>query len=207
MHINELALRWSFSPTLALAGFGCKACLPQNGAIFSDWFQRVMTVTVSILGVGQRGRFWAALATRMGHRVSVFDPDAAALATIPAVHASGKISDCVRNADFILDCAPERLALKQKLLQQVQAVCQRHAVIISTSPVYHALDLQNCATRPAQILVARRQAPETIWLDHSDATAPAVVADVDRFLESMGLATQAMPQSISTLPSSSERAM
>ena len=118
----------------------------------------------AILGGGARGAQWAARFLTAGWEVVLFDPDpgagAAVLArfgTMPG-HAPGRfqiaarISEAVAGALWIGDCVPDRLALKRKLYQQVQAHCRPDAVIVATTTTFAVSALQSCATRPGQIL-------------------------------------------------------
>lgn len=113
----------------------------------------------AILGGGARGQQWAGRFLAAGWEVALFDPDPAARAAVPPGPARTRlriaplISDAVAGALWIADCAPDRLALKRKLYQKVQAHCRADAVIVVTGTAFSVSDLQSCATRPAQILV------------------------------------------------------
>lgn len=135
----------------------------------------------AILGGGQRGAGWAARFVLHGWDVALFDPDPAAPARIEAVleaaratlpalydsplpregklHLVPRISETVAEAEWIAECAPERLDLKRKLYQQVQAHCRPEAVIASASGRFTASALQDCATRPEVIVLAHAFVP------------------------------------------------
>ena len=132
--------------------------------------------TVAILGAGVIGAGWAARFALMGRDVRVCDPnpDAArivgavmdrARASLPALYdvalpAPGRITfhdtlpDAVAGADWIQESLPERLELKRKLFQAVQAVCAPGAIIASSTSGFTPTELQGGATRPGQIIVA-----------------------------------------------------
>jgi carnitine 3-dehydrogenase len=131
----------------------------------------------AILGAGVIGAGWAARFALMGWNVRVFDPSETAparvastmdraRASLPALYDVGlpvagaisfhrTVSDAVAGATWIQESAPERLALKRKLYQRVQADCDPAAIVAASSPGVAMADLQGCATRPAQIIAAR----------------------------------------------------
>jgi len=172
-----------------------------------------MTKTAAILGGGVIGGGWAARFLLMGWDVRVFDPSPTAEETLtamlgrarralPALYdvalpAEGKlsfhgtISEAVEGAVWIQESAPERLELKQKLYQQVQSVCDPDAIIGSSTSGFMPSELQSCATRPEQIIVAHPFNPvyllPLIELVGSDKTEPAMLDRAKDLLETVGL--------------------
>lgn len=172
-----------------------------------------MTKTAAILGGGVIGGGWAARFLLMGWDVRVFDPSPTAEETLnemlgrarkalPALYdvalpAEGKlsfhgtISEAVSGAIWIQESAPERLELKQKLYQQVQSVCDPEAIIGSSTSGFMPSELQNCATRPEQIIVAHPFNPvyllPLIELVGSDKTDPAMIDKAVTLLKTAGL--------------------
>ena len=172
-----------------------------------------MTKTAAILGGGVIGGGWAARFLLMGWDVRVFDPSPTAEETLtamlgrarralPALYdvalpAEGKlsfhgtISEAVEGAVWIQESAPERLELKQKLYQQVQSVCDPDAIIGSSTSGFMPSELQSCATRPGQIIVAHPFNPvyllPLIELVGSDKTDPATLDRAKKLLETVGL--------------------
>lgn len=131
-----------------------------------------MARRAAILGCGQRGADWAARFVLHGWDVALFDPDPTAAARVAAVIAAARtglpegrlevaprISTAVAGAAWIGECAPERVDLKRKLYQKVQAHCGPDAILAAATSRFAAHVLQSCATRPAQILVAHCPAP------------------------------------------------
>lgn len=132
--------------------------------------------TAAILGGGVIGGGWAARFLLMGWDVRVFDPDPEAKRKIDAVLANARaslpglydaalpeegtltyhdtISDAVKGASWVQESVPERLELKQKLYQTAQAAMDEGAILASSTSGFTPSQLQNCATRPEQILVA-----------------------------------------------------
>ncbi len=172
-----------------------------------------MTNTAAILGGGVIGGGWAARFLLMGWDVRVFDPGEGAETTLkemltraraalPALYDvalpdEGKltfhstISEAVTGAAWIQESAPERLELKQKLFQQVQSVCEKDAIIGSSTSGFMASELQTGASRPEQIIVAHPFNPvyllPLVELVGSDKTESAVLARAEGILTSIGM--------------------
>ncbi len=132
--------------------------------------------TAAIIGGGVIGGGWAARFLLMGWDVRIFDPDpeaerkigevlANARRSLPglsdvALPAEGKlsfhatVSETVSGADWIQESVPERLELKQKVYQTLQEHCSADAIIGSSTSGFKPSELQGCASRPEQIVVA-----------------------------------------------------
>ncbi len=135
-----------------------------------------MTRTAAIIGGGVIGGGWASRFLLMGWDVQVFDPDPEAKRKIGEVMDNARrslpglyevalpdegsltyhdtISGAVAGAEWIQESVPERIELKQKTYQKIQEGCDPAAVIASSTSGFTPSQLQNCATRPEQILVA-----------------------------------------------------
>ena len=134
-----------------------------------------MTKIAAIIGGGVIGGGWAARFLLNGWDVRVFDPDPEAerkigevidnaRASLPGLYDvampdegvlsfHGTISEAVAGAIWIQESVPERLDLKRKVYQALQAECDSAAVIGSSTSGFKPSELQDCATRPEQILV------------------------------------------------------
>ncbi|MEM6635348.1 MAG: carnitine 3-dehydrogenase [Pseudomonadota bacterium] len=130
----------------------------------------------AIIGSGVIGGGWAARFLLSGWDVRIFDPDTGApskiealldqaRASLPGIYDaplpdegtlqfSATLSEAVAGAGWIQESVPERLELKQKVYQTIQATCDDGAVIASSTSGFKPSDLQSCASRPRQILVA-----------------------------------------------------
>ena len=130
----------------------------------------------AIIGGGVIGGGWAARFLLMGWDVRVFDPDPQAERKITEVIANARrslpglsdvalpsegtlsfhatMSDAVAGAAWIQESVPERLDLKRKVYQTLQEFCDPGAVIASSTSGFKPSELQGCATRPDQIIVA-----------------------------------------------------
>ena len=134
-----------------------------------------MAQVATIIGGGVIGGGWAARFLLAGWNVRVFDPDPEAerkisevldnaRAALPGLYdqampAEGTLtfhetmSEAVQGAVWIQESVPERLALKHKVYQTLQAHCDAGAVIGSSTSGFKPSELQDCATRPEQIVV------------------------------------------------------
>ncbi|WP_121629774.1 carnitine 3-dehydrogenase [Tropicibacter alexandrii] len=135
-----------------------------------------MQKIAAIIGGGVIGGGWAARFALMGWEVRLYDPDpdaarkmsevmANAARALPMLYeapmpACGAITHCatlaeaVESASYIQESVPERLELKHKVFQELQAHCSSDAVIASSTSGFKPSELQEGAARPEQILVA-----------------------------------------------------
>ena len=133
-----------------------------------------MTVA-AIIGGGVIGGGWAARFLLNGWDVRVFDPDPEAERKIGEVLANARRSlpglsdaplpaegqltfhadmgEAVRGADWIQESVPENLALKHRILAQIQVACDAGAVIGSSTSGFKPSQLQEGSSAPGQIVV------------------------------------------------------
>jgi carnitine 3-dehydrogenase len=134
-----------------------------------------MSQSAAIIGGGVIGGGWAARFLLAGWDVRVFDPDPDAQRKIGEVLDNARrslpglsdvalppegsltyhdtLSDAVEGASWIQESVPERLDLKRKVFQTLQSHCREDAVIGSSTSGFKPSELQDCATRPEQIVV------------------------------------------------------
>ncbi|QBY02521.1 hypothetical protein E2K80_18725 [Rhodophyticola sp. CCM32] len=176
-----------------------------------------MTGQMALLGAGTRGCAWAARFVLMGWDVRVFDPEpgadarveealAAARAALPALYDVAlppagtvtypdSLTKAVTGADWVQDGLPDRLALKRKMYQAVQASIGPEVVIAAASYTLGVEDLQGCAPRPAQILSMAGRMP--VWLfpqvkiEGGPATPPEFLMRAGEVLHSIGMVLDA----------------
>jgi len=172
-----------------------------------------MTGTAAIIGGGVIGGGWAARFLLMGWDVRVFDPDPDAARKVGEVLANARrslpglsdvalpaegelsfhdtVSGAVAGADWIQESVPERLELKRKVYQKVQEHCPETAIIGSSTSGFKPSQLQGCATRPAQIVVAHPFNPvyllPLVELVPSDMNSAAVVTRAKDILTGIGM--------------------
>jgi carnitine 3-dehydrogenase len=141
---------------------------------------RFETPRVAIVGAGQIGRGWAALAVAAGWPVTIYDADSEMLA--PAADAIGdRVLDLVRlnraeakvaedslnlmrigrsllqtveAADWVIEAVPDDLAVKQKALQLIEQVARRAAIITSSASNLSVSALASRLERAERFLIA-----------------------------------------------------
>ena len=167
----------------------------------------------AIIGGGVIGGGWAARFLLMGWDVRVFDPDPEAERKISEVLANARrslpglsdvdlpdegqltfhaeMSDAVAGAVWIQESVPERLELKRKVYQALQAACAPDAIIGSSTSGFKPSELQGCATRPEQIVVTHPFNPvyllPLIELVPTDKNAPEFVERAKNILTGIGM--------------------
>ena len=129
-----------------------------------------------VVGGGIIGAGWAARFLLHGWDVKVFDPQpdagdkiehvlgnariaAPALADHPmpaegTLSLCDSIADAVSGADWIQESVPEELALKHKVLGEIEATAPQTAIIASSTSGFKPSELQDGARHPERILVA-----------------------------------------------------
>ena len=134
-----------------------------------------MSRTAAIIGGGVIGGGWAARFLLNGWDVQIFDPDpqaerkigevlANARRALPgltdvALPAEGRLSfhasigEAVKGVEWIQESVPERLDIKHKTFAEVQANCDKGAVVGSSTSGFKPSELQEGAAHPAQIMV------------------------------------------------------
>lgn len=173
-----------------------------------------MSGVAAILGAGVIGAGWAARFALMGWQVRVFDPSETARATLEDVLARARgslpalydvtlppegaiswhetVSDAVAGAAWIQESVPERLDLKRKLYQAVQAHAGADAILASSTSGFTPSELQGCATDPQRIVVAHPFNPvyllPLVELVGSGKTAPGLLDRAEAVLRGIGMA-------------------
>lgn len=119
---------------------------------------------IVIVGAGSIGVAFAIVFARTGHAVRMFDPDAAARERAVATFADrladlaaaglqdaaqmdavrkrlvlcADLGDAVRDADLVIECAPERVEIKRELFAQLDELAPAHAILASASSALYA---------------------------------------------------------------------
>ncbi|MBV2361022.1 carnitine 3-dehydrogenase [Thalassococcus sp. CAU 1522] len=167
----------------------------------------------AIIGGGVIGGGWAARFSLMGWEVRVFDPDPEAERKLGAVMDNarralpmlyearmpepgpvtfhGTMSDAVSGAGYIQESVPERLELKQKVYQTLQAACDPGAVLASSTSGFKPSELQAISARPEQILVAHPFNPVYLLplaeVVPSPKTSPEIIERAKEILTGIGM--------------------
>jgi 3-hydroxybutyryl-CoA dehydrogenase len=108
---------------------------------------------IAVIGAGLMGAGIAQVFASAGHRVALFDAMANAretalprirenfiavgddLSLIEAIALHAKLADAVADADFVIEAAPENLALKQQIFVEIEAAARPHAILASNTSV------------------------------------------------------------------------
>lgn len=176
------------------------------------------TPRVAIVGTGETGRGWAALAVAAGWPVTIYDNDAEALASAADVigdrvvhlvrlkraetavaeaalnqmRVGRSLLQAVADAAWIIEALPEELQTKVKALQQMEQVARQAAIITSSASGLGPSILSSRLERPERFMVTHPINPvELIPLVEvvpSPKTDPACIEDVRFWLGLLGRA-------------------
>ncbi|MEO8200082.1 MAG: 3-hydroxyacyl-CoA dehydrogenase family protein [Gemmatimonadota bacterium] len=171
---------------------------------------------VAVLGAGEMGCGWAALATSRGWIVAIYDTDTAALqrahesianraqtlvsmghadhsvtqAGLAGLRLGRSLLQAVTDADWIIESTPEDLTAKQRTLEQVEQVCRLKAVLTSSTSSFMPSDLCGRLRRPDRMLVVHPLSPvellPAVELVPSPLTDLACLEDVRFWLTALG---------------------
>lgn len=136
-----------------------------------------MIETIGIIGAGTMGHGIAQVSAAAGYRVILRDVDRDSLARgIEAIERNltkgiqlGKLTeaDCdstlqhirgtthleeIANADLIIEAAPERLEIKQQLLQEVETLSQRNFIFATNTSSLSITEIAKSSERPANVV-------------------------------------------------------
>ncbi len=114
---------------------------------------------IAVIGAGLMGHGIAQVFALAGHDVTITDPYAETLASakdrisanlkdldddpkaVERVTPVAALADCVRAADYIVEAAPEKLELKQKLFAEIEAAARPDAILASNTSVIPITDI------------------------------------------------------------------
>jgi carnitine 3-dehydrogenase len=168
---------------------------------------------VAVVGSGVIGSGWAARCLARGLEVVAWDPGKGAEAQMranvanawPAMAKLGMTPDanqdrlkfvatleeCVADADFIQENAPDREELKRKLFNQIAAACRPEVLIASSSSGLLPTDIQRECRNPARTLIGHPFNPvyllPLVELIGGKQTAPGTIAKAAEFYRAIGM--------------------
>ena len=148
-----------------------------------------MSKTAAILGLGERGKLWAALFQDAGWQVVGFDPDPLAGGSNAPREGFSKvetISAAASQAEWVMICLPERLELVQMVIQRAQAEASNDSVIAVCSAVHDIEDIQNCSLRPGRVVLLRGRPQSGVDLIASSRNEDALKVDAIAVLSELG---------------------
>ncbi|MEP7326607.1 MAG: 3-hydroxyacyl-CoA dehydrogenase NAD-binding domain-containing protein [Gemmatimonadota bacterium] len=170
---------------------------------------------VAVLGAGDIGCGWAALAASRGWNVAIYDTDTAALLRAQediadrtqtlvslghADHGAAEVGmgqlrlgrsllQAVTDADWIIEATPEDLTSKQRVLEQVEQVSRLKSVLTSSSGLLPSM-LCGRLRRPERMLVIHPLNPiellPAVEVIPSSLTDSSCVEDVRFWLTGLG---------------------
>jgi 3-hydroxybutyryl-CoA dehydrogenase len=129
---------------------------------------------IAVIGAGLMGHGIAQVFALAGHDVAITDPQSASLATVKdrisanladlgddpraveRVAPIAALGDCVRDADFVVEAAPENLEVKRQLFAQIEAAARPDAILASNTSVIQI-------TQIMEVLKHRERALGTHW--------------------------------------------
>ncbi len=179
---------------------------------------RFETPRVAVVGAGEVGRGWAALAVGAGWPVTIYDADAAVLN--PATEAIGdrvvtlirlkraepavaedalsnmrvgrSLLQAVSDADWIIEAVPDDLSNKQKTLQQCEQVSRLASILTSSASSFGPSALSTRLERPERFMVTHPLNPvelvPLVEVVPGTSTDPECVEDVRFWLSMLGRA-------------------
>ncbi len=179
---------------------------------------RFETPRVAVVGTGEIGRGWAALAVAAGWPVTLFDTDADVLAravdviadrvvallrlkradpkvaeaALHQMQAARSLLQAVGEADWIIEAVPDELNVKVKALQHAEQVARRAAILTSSASSHGPTALGARLERPDRFMVAHPQTPvefiPLVEVVPGAHTDPACVEDIRFWLSFLGRA-------------------
>lgn len=179
---------------------------------------RFETPRVTVVGAGETGRGWAALAIASGWPVTIYDADGDLLANaaeaigdrvvslvrlnraevsiaedaLNRMRVGKSLLQAVESADWVIEAVPEDITIKHKVLQLTEQVARRAAIITSSTSGLTPSELCSRLNHPERFMVARPLNPvELIPLVEvvpSPRTDPTCVEDIRFWLSLLGRA-------------------
>lgn len=179
---------------------------------------RFETPRVTVVGAGETGRGWAALAIASGWPVTIYDADGDLLATaaeaigdrvvslvrlrraevhvaedaLNQMRVGRSLLQAVESADWVIEAVPEDLTIKHKALQLTEQVARRAAIITSSTSHLAPSVLGSRLQRPDRFLVTRPLNPvelvPLVEVVPSPNTDPTCVEDIRFWLSMLGRA-------------------
>lgn len=169
---------------------------------------------VAVVGAGVIGASWAALFLASGRNVAVYDPSPTMEADVRAyidnawptlvelglvTSQAGELSfhsdvaSAVRDADFIQESVPERIAIKHELFRQLEAALKPGAIVASSASGLRLSEMQAGWKNPSHFILGHPFNPPhlipLVEVMGNDKTAPEVVERAERFYDLVGKVT------------------
>lgn len=171
---------------------------------------------ISLIGGGLIGRAWAIVFARAGYSVAIYEPDAQALsqvstrisrtleemerhslittgeqgAILDRVVASEDLSTCLQNAEYVQECVPEVLEVKQDTVYNLEKMVEDNVVLASsTSTFMPSVLFKRCRVKTRCVVVHPVNPPYLVPLVEvvpSSETSTATVDQVRALMRAVG---------------------
>lgn len=165
--------------------------------------------TIGVIGAGLMGHGIAYRFAAAGHEVGVFEPSAELRATLPKrlraiadllsddpacldrVSAHDQLAPAMRNASFVVEAAPEKLALKQQIFADLEANVAADTILASNSSAIRSTEIGHHLKHRERVLGTHFWNPPhlvpLVEVIQTEQTSEAVVARAMALLASVGL--------------------
>lgn len=168
-------------------------------------------LTIGIVGFGVIGQRWTACFAHAGHAVRVFDPterrEAAFSEALPALMADldalkgvspapgtirlfPTLAETLEGVDFVQENSPEDLALKRRLLAEIEGHVDDGIVIASSSSALLVSDMQAECRLPGRVVLGHPFNPAHLMplveIVAGKATDPKAIARARALYEAIG---------------------
>jgi 3-hydroxybutyryl-CoA dehydrogenase len=125
---------------------------------------------IAVIGAGLMGHGIAQVFAVKGHKVAIHDPSPEALAGVPEricanlrslgldesfverISLHDTLKDAVKDADIVFEAAPENIALKQGIFEQMSAMTHAGCILASNTSVIPIGEIAARAVNPGRIL-------------------------------------------------------
>jgi len=163
---------------------------------------------IGIIGAGLMGHGIAQVFALAGHRVSVTDPSAEALASLnerirrnltdlgedasaaDLVAPYAELADAVKHADVVFEAALENLELKQKLFAEIEDAAPKDALLASNTSVIPITAIMSGLKHKARSMGTHWWNPPflvpLVEIIHTEATAPEAAQAMFDLLTAVG---------------------
>lgn len=164
---------------------------------------------IAVVGAGLMGHGIAQIFAEAGHAVAIHDPDPAALARVPEkvrdiflaldsdpaaaerIVLCDRLEDAVKDADFVIEAAPERLPLKREIFAALDALTGPEVILASNTSAIPIRDIAGKVGNRSRVLGAHFWNPphfvSLVEVIQSDATEMRFVTRTMELLAAAGM--------------------
>jgi L-gulonate 3-dehydrogenase len=160
------------------------------------------TIAVAVVGAGVIGRSWAAVFLRAGCPTALFDTDPVQLerasdwirsqgvAGTDHLMLSDSLAHAVEGIDYVQECSPEQLHLKQDLFLELDRAAPPRAILASSTSAFDMTEIARHTRHPGRCVVAHPVNPPhvvpVVEVLGGERTDPAIVLETRDFLRTVG---------------------